>query len=316
MKHMKFVEYLDRNKKLKTSGTVKTVADFEGTVDSKPAKEKKHKDAGGEGQKGEAKPYKGGVDAKDPNKGKNNDGFANKGGKELEYKPKTDVPAKVGEGGTKKASWPKTKMQEWLEKTKGLSLAEFTKSVRNENVKGLDECACQPHNSIKDTVEACKCNKRQLSALVREMKRNDLFNSLFAEMVSHSESYAVLAKLMGKDESVAKKLVKALNEDVAPPMGDSLVPMKKKKPVLGDDMGDTDMDSDSEEMGDEENMDMDSEEGDMDSDSEEMGDSEESEMGDDIGGDDTMMPPPKKKKGMSNLLGAMKSHAPDMNIGM
>lgn len=294
----KFQEYLDSNKKLKTAGKVQVVADFEGKVNSKPAKEKKPKDAGGAEQKGEMKPYKGGTDAKDPNKGKDKGGLAEKGSKELEYKPKTDAE------GTKKATWPKTKTEAWLEKTRGLSLAEFTKTIRNEAVKGLDECACQetqPHNAIKNTVEVCKCNKQYLSSLVREMKRNNMFNSLFSEMIQYPEAYANLAVLMGKDESVARKLVRALNEDVGPPMGDeAMVPMKKKvKPNISDlDSSDSDMDMDSED-----DSDMDSDSCDDSSDDMEG----EGEGDADMGSDMTM--PPKKKNGMKNLIGAMGGQA-------
>ena len=260
MAYMKFQEYLDRNKKLKTSATVKQIADFDGKVDTKPAKENKHKDAGGKGQSGEMPPYKGGTDGKDPNKGKLKDGFADKGDKKLKYEPDTDVPAKVGEGGKKKATWPKTKTQEWIDKTKGMSLAEFTKTVRSEALKGLDECACQesPHNSIKETIAVCKCNQKYVSALVREMKRNGLFGKLMKEMVNHQETFKALTILMERDETYARKLAKAMNEMIAPPMGDEHggmdlggppmhKPKKKKKPLphpddlgmgVGDDMGD------------------------------------------------------------------------------
>ena len=93
--------------------------------EAKPAKEKKHKDAGGKGQVGEPKPYHPTATAKDPNKGKLSGGFAEKGEKSLKYKPDTDVPQKVGEGGKKKATWPKTKTQEWVDRTKDMSLAEL-----------------------------------------------------------------------------------------------------------------------------------------------------------------------------------------------
>ena len=331
MAHMKFQEYLDRNNKLKTSGTVKQIADFEGSIDTKPAKEKKHKDAGGKGQDGEVKPYKGGTDAKDPNKGKLGDGFAHKGDSKLKYEPDVTVPAKVGEGGKKQATWPKTKTQEWVDKTKGMSLAEFTKTVREDALKGLDECSCQesPHNSIKETVAVCKCNQRNVSALVREMKRNGLFGKLVKEMVDHPETFKALAILMERDEMYARKLAKAMNEMVAPPMGDDagggdiggppMHKMKKKKlppDMMGmddddmgedmphpDDMHDDDMD-DMDDMGDEDMDDMD-----------DMGDEDMDDM-DDMGDEDMPAPPhdkigkigPPKKSAHQNLMAAMKDH--------
>lgn len=330
MPYIKFQEYLDRNGKLQASGKVKQIADFEGTVETKPTKEKKHKDAGGKGQSGEMKPYKGGSDAKDPNK-KMSDGLAGKGDTKLKYSPKVETPAK--EGGKKKATWPKTETQAWLDKTKGMSLAEFTKSIRAEATKGLDECACQeaPHNSIRETVSVCKCNQKYVSALVREMKRNGMFSKLFAEMVQHPEAYAVLARLMERDESYSRRLVSALNEMMGPPMGDmggdmggpppkmakKLPLRKKKKPMppmddmgdMGDDMGgemgDEDMpmpddmggedDMGDEDMGDDLGLDVPAE------DDDELGDEGimDDEGGDDMGmgGDmgDDMPPAPHDK---------------------
>lgn len=325
MTHIKFQEYLNSKGKVQTSGKVQQVADFEGSVDSKPAKEKMHKDAGGKGQDGPVNPYKGGVDAKDPNKSVK-DGFAHKGDKKLKYEPDT----KVKETSRKQVTWPKTKTQEWIDHTKDMSLAEFTKSVRSEALKGLSECQDSPHNSIKETVSVCKCNKKYVSALVREMKRNGLFGNLMKEMVNHPETFKALAIMMEKDETYARKFAKALSEMVAPPMGDDMPMPKKKHMPMGhmNGMGDEDMGDmgDDEEMGDDEMGD--DEMGDMGDD--EMGDDEMGDMGDDEGmededdmsgdgmGDEDMhsddMPP--KKHAHHNLMKAMQGHPSLMGKGM
>lgn len=315
MAHIKFQEYLNRKGVLKTSGTVKTIADFEGEVDSKPPKEKKHKDAGGKGQDGEIKPYHAGGVAKDPNKGKNTDGFAEKGDKKLKYEPNTDVPKKVGEGGKKTATWPKTESQEWLEKTRGMSLAEFTKTVRDEALNGLDKCDCKdPVTAVKEAVNVCKCNERYISALVREMKRNGLFGKFFTESLVHPEAFSVLAGLMEQDESYSRRLVRAMNEMVAPPMGeeeDELAP-EDELGGLGGEEDELGMEDDLDGLGDEDELDLDG----------------EGEMEDDL---DAPMPPhdkigkiapPKKKKkhAADHLLGAMKDtpsmHGPMKNAMM
>lgn len=347
MAYMTFQEYLDRNNKLKTKASVAQIADFDGSVDSKPAREKKHKDAGGKGQSGESKPYKGGSDAKDPNKGQMMDGLAHKGDQKMKYMPDTtqgkdhdNIP-----GGKKAASWPKTETQDWLDRTKGMSLAEFTKTVRESTLKGLDECACQeaPHETIKKIVHVCKCNNNNVSALVREMKRNGLFDNLMSEMANHPEAFHAIASLM-EDESNARKFAKALNEMVAPPLGNdseekSLMHKKKNLPLT---MGDEDMPED-EDMGDEgdmedEDMPMDDEDGDMEGDEEDMGDEgdmgdedmegddegmDDEDMGDEDMGDEDMgdedmegedegmddeMPMPPKKSAHHNVMNAMKDH--------
>ena len=341
MVHMKFQEYLERNKKLRTTAHVKKIADFEGKVDAKPSKEVKHKDAGGKGQDGEVKPYKSGSDAKDPNKNKMKDGFAEKGDKKLNYQPDTFNGKNKGEegvpGGKKAISWPKTKTQEWVDKTKRMSLSEFTKKIRGEVLDGLNECSCQetPHDSIKETIDICKCNERYIPALVREMKRNGLFEKLMQEMVNHTETFDALAKFM-ENEVYARKLAKAMNEMVAGPMsnedGDMNLLKKKKKPVPMDDMDDKhddEMDNDDHE----DEMDNDDHE-DNDADSDDMGDEGDEDHGDedasndeDYGDegsemDDNIDQPvnkflPKKKKPMAhhNLMNAMKDQPALMGRG-
>lgn len=346
MPYCTFQEYLDRNKNLQTKPTVKQVADYEGTVETKPQKEKKHADAGGAGQTGDMKPYKAGSDAADRNKSTMKGGLADHGDKNLKYEPKNMV-ANKGEnmpGGTKKASWPKTPTQEWIEKTKNLSLAEFTKTVKNDALAGYSECGCQeaPSTSIKKTVEACKCNQRNVSSLVREMKRNGLFSQLVEEMANHQETFAELAQLM-EEEVYAKKLAKAMNEMVAPPVGGDEPSMSKKKPMptpMSQDMGDEDMDMGDEDSMDDEDMDMGDDEdmgddsmddenmddedidmGDEDSmDDEDMDMGDEEDMGDDSMGDEEDMgdmstPKPKsddlfkrKSNAHQNLMSAMMNY--------
>ena len=353
MKYQKFAEYLDANSKLRATAPVKKIADFEGKVDTKPVKEKKHKDAGGKGQDGEIKPYKGGPDARDPNKGKLADGFADKGDKKLKYTLTNDVGKAIEgvPGGKGAPTWPKTKTQEWVDRTKNMSLAEFTKTVRDEALEGCEKEV--PHNSIKETVSACKCNKKHVAALVREMKRNGLFGKLVSEMVQHPETFKALAILMERDESYARKFVKAMNEMIAPPIdgagGPPMMGKKKKPPMMGDmgmphpdDMGDDDSDEDGDDMDGDDDMgdDMD---GDDDMGDDDMGDGSDMDgdegmdddggLGDDdlgIGGDpaadagmaphDKMAPPSFKKKpklhAHHHLLNAMKDHPSMMGGGM
>jgi hypothetical protein len=206
-----------------------------------------------------------------------------------------------------------------------MSLAEFTKNVRNEAFKGLDECACQeaPHNSIKETIAVCKCNQGYISSLVREMKRNGLFGKLMKEMVNHPETFKALAILMEKDEMYARKLAKAMNEMVGPPVGDETgggtgapigPSLHKKKPMPIDDMGMGDEDEDlgdedmEDDMGDEPEDDM-GDEGESD---EEMDDLGDDDLGDEeeMGGDEDMVMPPKKPKlhAHHHLMNAMKDH--------
>lgn len=229
MAYKSFLEYLDGKSKLHNTGKVQDVADYDGPIPTKPGKEKKHKDAGGEGQKGDPKPYAGGTNAADPNKGKLKDGFAGKGEKSLEYNPGKKGKNKAGKasnssgvpGGKVVAStWNKTKTQEWLDRTRGLSLAEFTKHLQKKTTANinLDECACQnPLEVVKQTVALAKANESVMLSLIQELKRNKAFGKFMGEALQHDYTYAVIAKFMESDEKYARRLVRAMNEMVGPP---------------------------------------------------------------------------------------------------
>ena len=319
MAHMRFQEYLDAKNKFTKSPKVKSVADFEGKTEDKPGKEKMHKNAGGKGQEGTPYPYKAGKATK-PSK----DGLVHSGDKNLVYKPDTKLDyqkqnvskSEMGvPGGKKIASWPMTKTQEWVDRTKKMSLAEFTKKVRSEALNNLDPSQI---GSIQETVEICKKNKSSISNLVREMKRNGLFNNLMEELSNHEETYKAFANLMGSDEAYSRKLVKAMSEMVAPPIGGSDEDDQKD---MGDEdqddqSDDSNMDDEDHEEGDEDHQEGD-DEGDMEDD---MGDEdheegEEGDMGDHEEGEEDMqgLPAPKMHP-HQHLMNAMKDRGMTRNM--
>ncbi|RTK93285.1 MAG: hypothetical protein EKK64_10265 [Neisseriaceae bacterium] len=282
MKFKKFDEYLVSKNKTITTAPVEKVAEFKGTIPAKPEKEKKDKDSGGSGQVGSPYPYKSGSDAKDPNK-EDKSGLAYKGDNKLKYEPKTEeAPKKV-------PSWPKTKMQEWLDKTKKMSTAEFAKNIKSDIQKGLDECQ-QPLETVKNAVKICKCNEQHISVLVRELKRNQMFESFFNEMIQHPECYKIIANLM-ENEFHSKKLMKAMNE-LADPSSIEENPFLKKKFPEKDmlDSGEGEGEDRGEEMGDEEAPE----------DSEEL-EGEEGEMGDEEAPEDLEEPSEDDSEGIDAL---------------
>lgn len=313
MKHEKFLEYINRKGKVDKVAKIEKVASFNGKVDAAPVREKKSKEAGGHGQVSKPKKYKNGVD-KDPNAGQLKNGLADKGDKSL----KMNI-ADGNSGEFKKVA--KTKMQEWIDKTKNMSLAEFTQNLRKDSIRGLEECDCQelPHNSIKETVNACKCNPKFISDLVREMKRNDLLEILTTEMIQHEKTLETLEKIMESNDFLNKRI----SEMVSPPIGlDATHPMRKPNPINNDEISDEptedDEMSDSEEGEDEfadDEASDDSEEDYSDNDGSDEGDGtdysddeefddSEAEMSPD-NEDDSEIPPEIPKK---NALSAMKNH--------
>lgn len=289
-----FQEYLDHKNKVKKEPKTETVPDYHGPQDSKPAKEKKHKDAGGSGQVGETKGYKPSNSPVDPNKSKKDGkGFADEGDKALKYEPgkeKTDKSQGGVPGGKNVSSWPKTKTQEWIDSTRGVPMSEFTKRMQQEVG---DECSENAYATIRNVVELCQCNNKYIKNLVREMKRNDLLS--------------------------------LLSEAIAPPLHDDEEEMSDidgEMDAPEDDMGDgSDMDiSSDDEFGDE--MDNEDDLGDMDDDMG-MGDDEGSALGKPEGGDmgsDMPMPMPKKKKKKhphaSHALSAMQGPPAPMDAPM
>ena len=245
MGYISFHEYVEKNKKPQKTKTA-LVADYDGPKKDAPELGKKPENAGGTAQGGKVSPYKGGKDAADPNKGKLMDGL---GGK-LDH-------SKSGEVGkpTKDLGNYPLKTQEWIDKTKGLSLAEFTRKIRESRLAGV-QSPSKTYESIKETVAVCKGNRSYVKDVVLEMKRQGVFETFFAAMASHPESFNVIAKLMESD-GYARKLVMAIDEMVGPPVGDDEMDMpapkmkhKHKHKMKGKmhDMGDEDMGG--EDMGD------------------------------------------------------------------
>jgi hypothetical protein len=263
-----FQEYIDQNKKLVEKPKVAKIADFEGKQPRKPEKESLKKtdcgcSSGGKGQVGEASPYSNGENAKDPNKD-DKAGLVYKGDQKLVYEPNVDEKSKE----TK--TWPKTGMSEWLKDTRNLSIAEFTRRLKEEN----GNCSEGVQDAAKKLVEACKCNKKNLLTLVREARRGKILEGLMKEVFNTPESFEILSKLI-ESKKYSNKFDKMFSEMVAEPMG-----------MDGGSMGDMgDMGEEGEEdhegMGDDD-MDMGDEEG-HDDDHEE---DEEGEEGDEDEGDE------------------------------
>ena len=178
------------------------------------------------------------------------------GGKNGNSSGKNGVP-----GGVEVKGWTKT--QEWINNTKDMSLAEFTKKI-NESSK----CSTKIYDSINELIEACQCNKNNIAHLVHELKRKKMLEGVVKEAFKHEEAYKFLGKML-QNESNARKLDRILSEMVSPPVGSEEEishPMKDKKFDMSDEMdGENDaenMDDDHLDMDDEDANDMDGEEDD------------------------------------------------------
>jgi hypothetical protein len=240
---------------------VEIVPDYNGPSPSSPSFGKTPKDSGGKGQSGKVSPYKGGKDAANPNKSFS-DGLAHKGDKGYQ---KVHTKAH-GEKEKVLASYPKITTQEWLDRTKKLSLAEFTKKIRKDRLSGIESNPSAIYESIKETMSVCEKNKRYILDTVLEMKRSGLFESFFATMAQQPEAFDVLAKLM-ESTNYSRQFVDAINEMVAPPI-DSDHHMGSKKHHDDKDISDDDYDmsDDDDQMSDDDEISDDDDDNDNDDD--------------------------------------------------
>jgi len=214
---MKFHEFLDTQKGNKKP-KIAVVSDYDGPSPAAPEFGKTPEHSGGKGQSGKVHPYKGGKNAPDPNKGHGKDGLGHKGDKSHHYMPKTQHTNTVSNKELK--SYPNIKTSEWINKTKGLSLAEFAKKVRTQRMKGLDEGTSVAYDAIRETVSVCQRNYSYIADVVLEMRRKGIFESVFAYMAQQPESMPVVTHLMETDYTFARKLAEAVGEMVGPPIGD------------------------------------------------------------------------------------------------
>ena len=233
------------------------------------------------------------------------------GDKNLRYEPNTEYKQEVV-----KSSWAKT--ENFLNKTKGMSLSEFTKYM-------LDECGCgavqddelpyvtayttgkfQPHppEAVKYVVVLANKNNNILDNMVREMKASGMLGKLMKTLLENPEAYDELTSLFGDSQegpSRCKLFAKSMNSSLDSFLKDQKSMYESVSSPIGFDMED-DEDMDMEDDMDDEDMDM---EDDMDDEDMDM----EDDMEDDMRPEelDAEQPPRLKKKFAHNhLLDAMK----------
>ena len=284
-------EYVDDQGKLIEKPESKKIADYNGPTPKSPP------------DKGSA-PYKAANDnVESPTVAVDKDGLANLGDQKLKYEPNTELKQEI----------IKTKTEHFLNKTKNMSLSEFTKYM-------LDECGCgavndeeipyvtayttgkfQPHppEAIKYVVVLANKNDNVLDNVVHEIKNAGMLGKLMKILMSNPEAYEELTNLFGdatEGPNRCKMFAKSMNGSLERFVKDQDSMYESVSKSIGfedemdmeDDMEDDDMDDDEMDMDDEEMSDeMDDEEMSDDMDDEEMSDDmDDEEMGDEEMSDD------------------------------
>ena len=275
-------EYVNDQGKLVEKPEVTAVADYTGP-DSKAPQGKN------------STPYKAANDkTKSPSFDVEKNGLGDLGNNELKYNPKTDYSQTVVK------SWTKT--EGFINKTKNMSLAEFTKYM-------LDECGCgavddadlpyvtayttgkfQPHppEAIKYVVVLANKNNNILDSMVQEMKQSGVLGKVLKALLDHPESYDQLTSLFGDSEqgpSRCKLFAKSMNNNVQNFVKDHDSVYESVSKPYGFDVEEED--EDEMDMGDEDEMSLDmGDEDEEDMGDEDMGDEDEEDMGDEDMGDE------------------------------
>ena len=146
--------------------------------------------------------------------GKNNpDPLVDKGEKDLVWNPKIDPRDPKGQR-LKAAvkTFEKPPMEQFVDKTKNLSVAQYAEYVLKQNkVDGMKK--------IVETANTISGNNDLIEALVREIKHKGDFAKLTESLLNQPEFYQELAIILASDEgrNVAWQIAKAINEITAPP---------------------------------------------------------------------------------------------------
>lgn len=251
-------EYLDNRGKLVSDPKVEEVPDYSGPQETSPPPHTKAKDAGGADKPaGKPVPYAAGKAAANPNKTVS--GFGDKGdtkttvktGNELKVDKKNTYGSVAPNPKNPYPADPKKKQMKteaFLDKTKNMSLTEFTQYMYQEcgckmneeddDLPGVTAYAAgkfQPHppEAIRYVAALAKKNPRIMEMLVHELKSQDGLEGLLGASMDHPETFGVLTNLLGDGEegpSRSRSLVNSMNdayskfnddlyESVAPPYG-------------------------------------------------------------------------------------------------
>lgn len=302
-------EYVDENGKVVEKAKTDVKADYKGK-DVKAPK-------GG-------KPYSA-KDSKKPSKKEIDSGLGKLGDKELEYVPDTVKAKKV------------TKTEGFLNKTKGMNLAEFTKYM-------LEECGCgqvsddtlpfitayttgkfQPHPPEVIRYVSVLADKNQgiLENLVSQMVSMGYLNKLLKVIFEHPEAYEELTNLLSDEQGPNRcsSLAGAMNNSYSKFLADQDGLYESVSSPMGfdpEDMEEEDEEEDlevSDEEGSEEDHDSEEDyESEEESESEDFSDEDEENSEDLVDDDESHSEEKKAEKRLKkkfahdHLLDAMKNH--------
>jgi len=314
MKSLK--EYLDEKGKI-TEPKVELVADYKGPDPVSP-------EQGGS----KTKPYR--ATASNESAPKGECGFGDKGDKNLIYEPDVEIKGKntAIPGGKTLAKETLTKTEQFLNKTKNMSLDEFTDYMLQEccgdgATEDLPTVTAYtagkfhpfPPEAIKYITALSGKNGGIMESLVNEMKRQKLGGALVKTLMDHPEIYDEITSLLGDPDGGSKRsqsLARSMNEHYNKFLDEQSALYESVGPPMGMGMDDEDEDDDDDEESDHDGSELMDEPEDAEND--DQGEDDEIEPSDDEEPmDHEDMPKEKKLKkrfAHHNMIDAMKDHEP------
>jgi hypothetical protein len=241
----KFQEYMNARGKI-AQPKEKEVADYDGPNPKSPPASKTptvlDKGMAPPKAKHEPKPYR--AVGKPAGSKEAESGLADTGDKNLVYDPDTkNIPKQDNIEGQKRKNYPpnkKTKTEQFLDTTKGMSIHEFTNHMITKRKEGLNDLPVisdnqHPEEIVRYVAVLADKNESILEDLIHSLKRNRCFKKLVESLMEIPEALNMMTELLSDDSEGPRRcrqLVRCMEdsytESVGPPFG-----------ISGDDEGGT-----------------------------------------------------------------------------
>lgn len=304
-------EYLDRSGKLVDKPPIEIVPKGQASPPTPPKAVTKGKgwDTHAPTTKEKPKPY---VAPGRSETRKTEKGFGDLGN--TKYEPDTKEGDSPFVPGGKMIKGYDTKVEQFIEKTKGMSISEFARYLlkeENSYYKNVASIDAYPPKAIKYVVALANENSKALRDLVFEIKRSGCMGKILEEMFEHTEFYDETTRLLEDEQKgidrcncLARSMDASFSESVGPPFGIEDEKPKDRRLEDDEDLEDEELDDlEDEELEDEEVDDLEDEE------FEDAEDEEILDPGIDDLEDDTLERPSRKRgQAHKNVIDALGSH--------
>lgn len=222
-------EYLNASGKLVEKPLVDMKADYKGPDPSSPPGK-------------DSTPYRA-ANSGAGKSGSAQSGLGDMGYKNLKYQPNTNTET----GDKVVSSWPKTKTEQFIAQTRGMSTAEFSQyMIEAHGCKHVDFI-----KAVKYVADLANHNDSLMGNFVHEVKNTGGIGKLLRTILTQPEAFDELQELFG--EKRAKSLRRTMNKQILEGVSPPIKPdgLDDDDDMEDDDMEMSDLDNDMDDMDDE-----------------------------------------------------------------